>query len=603
MLLVCAVALIVGSIGAERLHDAYIRQASALLRNTAIVTSQLLAPDLHRQDKPALQEKVRALGRQMGYRITVIGPDSEGTVLADSEADPAHMVGHRFRPEVITAYTKGEGWDIRLSDTVHAQLLYYARRIGTGDQPIYLRFAIHLDDLNASLRSFYVSIALTAICCMMLAAIVSYFVARRQVLPIVEVTQFADAVARGHLDQRILRSGRGELATLAQSLNSMADSFTQLLSNAERGQADLRAVLASMREGVVATDASRRILLVNESATRLLQLPADPAGKLVWEVIRNEQIINAVDEVAASGQQRQFQYDPAPNQHFEVTICSVTYGAATQRSPGLIIVVHDITQAMRYQDLRKEFVANVSHELRTPLTVIKGYIETLRDGAISDPRKRDEYLLTIERHANQLTNLVSDLLELSRLDSQSALPSRTSVRPRRALPPRCGTAPARHPSQGAHAYAAVARRHPASRGQRGLPRAGDHQPHRQRGEVHAAPAGRSALPFVSSRRMPSSRSATAASASPRTICPASSSVSTGSTAPVRGRWAAPALACRSSSTSSRFMAAALILPVRSTRVHASGFSCPYPSRFDTAPQPDRMAPSSATTIRRQEASS
>ncbi len=427
MLLVCAVALIVGGIGAVRLHDAYTRQASALLRSTAIVTSQLLAPDLERQDKLALQEKVRALGRQMGYRITVIGPDSEGTILADSEADPAHMVGHRYRPEVITAYTMGEGWDIRVSDTVQTPLLYYARRIGAGDRPVYLRLAIHLDDLNASLRSFYISIAASAICCMMLAAIVSYYVARRQVLPIVEVTQFADAVARGHLDQRILRSGQGELATLAQSLNSMADSFSQLLSNAEKGQADLRAVLASMSEGVVATDASRRILLVNESATRLLQLPAEPAGKQVWEVIRNEQIIKAVDEVAASGQQRQFQYDPAPNQHFEATICPVTYGAATQRSPGLIIVVHDITQAMRYQDLRKEFVANVSHELRTPLTVIKGYIETLRDGAISDPRKRDEYLLTIERHANQLTNLVSDLLELSRLDSQSALPHRTSV--------------------------------------------------------------------------------------------------------------------------------------------------------------------------------
>ena len=427
MLLVCAVALIVGILGAVRLHDAYTRQARSLLRNTAIVTSQLLAQDLQRQDKLSLQEKVRALGQRVGYRITVIGPDAEGTVLADSEADPARMVGHRFRPEVITAYTKGEGWDIRLSDTVHTQLLYYALKTGAGDQPVYIRLAIHIDDLNASLRSFYINIAAAAIGCMVLAAVISYFGARRLALPIVEVTAFADALARGHLDQRILRSGRGELATLAQSLNSMADSFTQLLSNAESGQADLRAVLASMSEGVVATDAARRILLVNESAARLLQLPADPTGKLVWEVIRNEQIINAVDEVAASGQQRQFQYDPAPNQHFEVTICPVTYGAATQRSPGLIIVVHDITQAMRYQDLRKEFVANVSHELRTPLTVIKGYIETLRDGAIGDPRKRDEYLLTIERHANQLTNLVSDLLELSRLDSQSALPRRTSV--------------------------------------------------------------------------------------------------------------------------------------------------------------------------------
>jgi two-component system phosphate regulon sensor histidine kinase PhoR len=243
----------------------------------------------------------------------------------------------------------------------------------------------------------------------------------------VEITGFADAVARGQLDHRILRSDHGELGDLARSLNSMADSFTRLLASAEKDKADLQAMLASMSEGVIATDGTRRILMVNDSATKLLQLPPEAAGKLVWEVIRNDQIIKAVDEVAASGQRRQFQFDPAPNRHFDVIICPVSYTATTQKAPGLVIVVHDITQAMRYQDLRKEFVANVSHELRTPLTVIKGYAETLRDGAIDDTAKRDQYLDTIERHANQLSNLVNDLLELSRLDNQSTLPRRTSI--------------------------------------------------------------------------------------------------------------------------------------------------------------------------------
>lgn len=427
LLLVCAVALIIGVIGANRLHEAHIDQAESLLRNTALVTSQLLAQDLDRSDQAVLQEKVKALGQKLGYRITIIGPDPEGHVLADSEADPQHMEPHRFRPEVITAYTKGEGSSVRPSDTLHKDLLYYALRIQINGQPAFIRLAIHLDDLNASLRAFYLSIAAATIACMLLAGLVAYFVARRQALPMVEITGFADAVARGRLDHRILRSDRGELGDLARSLNSMADSFARLLATAEKDKADLQAMLASMSEGVIATDGTKRIMLVNDSATKLLQLPADPAGKLVWEVIRNEQIIKAVDEVTASGQRRQFQLDPAPNRHFDVIICPVSYTATAQKAPGLVIVVHDITQAMRYQDLRKEFVANVSHELRTPLTVIKGYVETLRDGAIDDMAKRDHYLDTIERHANQLTNLVSDLLELSRLDSQSTLPRRTNV--------------------------------------------------------------------------------------------------------------------------------------------------------------------------------
>ena len=427
LLLVCAVALIIGSIGANRLHEAHIDQAESLLRNTALVTSQLLTQDLERGGQALLQEKVKTLGQKLGYRITIIGPDPEGHVLADSEANPRSMEPHRFRPEVITAYTNGEGSSIRPSDTLHKDLLYYALRIQINGQIAFIRLAIHLDDLNASLRAFYLSIAIATIACMFLAGLVAYFVARRQAMPMVEITGFADAVARGQLDHRILRSDQGEMGDLARSLNSMADSFTRLLAAAERDKADLQAMLASMSEGVVATDGAKRILLVNESASKLLQLPAEAAGKLVWEVIRNDQIIKAVDEVAASGQRRQFQLDPVPNRHFDVIICPVSYTATTQKVPGLVIVVHDITQAMRYQDLRKEFVANVSHELRTPLTVIKGYVETLRDGAIDDTAKRDEYLATIERHANQLTNLVSDLLELSRLDNQSTLPRRTSV--------------------------------------------------------------------------------------------------------------------------------------------------------------------------------
>lgn len=430
LLLVCAVALIIGIIGANRLHEAHIDQAESLLRNTALVTSQLLAQDLDRSDQALLQEKVKALGQKLGNRITIIGPDPEGHVLADSEADPQHMEPHRFRPEVVTAYTNGEGSSVRPSDTLHKDLLYYALRININNQTAFIRLAIHLDDLNASLRAFYLSIAAATIACMLLAGLVAYFVARRQALPMVEITGFADAVARGQLDHRILRSDHGELGDLARSLNSMADSFTRLLATAEKDKADLQAMLASMSEGVVATDGAKRIMLVNDSASKLLQFPTEAAGKLIWEVIRNDQIIKAVDEVAASGQRRQFQLDPAPNRHFDVIICPVSYTATAhtaQKSSGLIIVVHDITQAMRYQDLRKEFVANVSHELRTPLTVIKGYAETLRDGAIDDTAKRDQYLDTIERHANQLSNLVNDLLELSRLDNQSTLPRRASI--------------------------------------------------------------------------------------------------------------------------------------------------------------------------------
>jgi two-component system phosphate regulon sensor histidine kinase PhoR len=115
-----------------------------------------------------------------------------------------------------------------------------------------------------------------------------------------------------------------------------------------------------------------------------------------------------------TGQQKTIQIGPVHGRYLEVTLCRLP---ATDRAGGMVIVIHDITESHRYEDLRKEFVANVSHELRTPLTMIKGFVETLRDGALDDRDRAMEYLSTVERHSDQLGNLVNDLLDLSRLDS------------------------------------------------------------------------------------------------------------------------------------------------------------------------------------------
>lgn len=434
VLVVCAVALVVGLLGWMGLHDAHIDQARRLLRSTAIVTADLLKPDVVTQDHARLQQRVEQLGKTLGYRITVIGSDPDGKVLADSEANPATMAPHRLRPEVVQAFSSrdGEGWSVRTSDTIHRELLYYAKRVDLGGSSGFIRIALYIDDLNASLQAFYFSLAVATGISMLLAGASSYYLAHRQAVPIVEVTAFADAIAKGQLNRRILRSDRGELGHLAVSLNSMADSFAHLLKDAQKDKTELRTILTSMSEGVIATDSHCRILLVNDAAARLLEFPLQSAeGKVLWEVVRHEPLLRAMDEVTTTGQRRQFQFDPTLTRHVEITICPFPHAAGPGNPPasaaGLIIVIHDITQALRYQDLRKEFVANVSHELRTPLTVIKGYVETLRDGAVNDPLKRDEYLATIERHTNQLTNLVNDLLEISKLESQTVVPRRSSI--------------------------------------------------------------------------------------------------------------------------------------------------------------------------------
>ncbi len=186
------------------------------------------------------------------------------------------------------------------------------------------------------------------------------------------------------------------------------------------GERDLLgAALEALAEGVVLLDDQQRALRANPAAERLLEA-GPPVGKALWELSRNETLLRAAAEVEAGGAARSVRLTTGAERHLTVSI-------ALRAGGGLVLGVQDSTEAVRYQELRKEFVANVSHELRTPLTVIRGYVETLQEGALADPGKGPEFLGVIGRHTQQLSNLVENLLDLSRLESPQGLSRRARV--------------------------------------------------------------------------------------------------------------------------------------------------------------------------------
>jgi len=421
--LVCLASGAVGLVGAARLRASYRESTRDALHSESVLLADLLGPELLAPDPAKLANQVRQLGNKLACRITIIRDD--GKVMADNEADPDHMENHRTRPEVLEAAADGEGSSIRSSATLHQGLFYLARRMDVGGQIYFLRLAVHQTDLNHHLDLLYASLAAAVLLAALAAGIVCYYFARRHATPVVELTEFAEALSQGELDRRINRPLPDEFGQLADTLNTTADSLGRLLSQTAQDSAELLAILSSMSEGVIATDIRQRILLVNAGAGQLLGFDfQDARGKLLYEAMRNEQILRAASDVLAGTTRTPFQVGPLGGRHLEVTVCTFAPEGAAKPS-GLVIVTHDTTQSVRYQELRKEFVANVSHELRTPLTVIKGFIETLSDGALHDPEKGPQYLATIQKHADQLSNVVNDLLELSRLESQSDLPRRS----------------------------------------------------------------------------------------------------------------------------------------------------------------------------------
>lgn len=423
LLLTCAVAGAIGGYAALRMRESYLQSARASLRNETVLVSNELSGDLAAGATAAVKQKARRLGQDLQCQVAVI--DSDGTVIGDDAPGSGRIENLRILPELQQAELNGDGYDIRPGRTQDKDLLYVAHKLQTEDgKTHFVRLSVYLSALDKQLRLLYGTMAMVVAIAIVLGALVCFYFASRTAGPVLELKEFAEALARGELNRRLLPSEGGEITNLAAALNTMADSLGRLISQTSKDRAELLAILASMSDGVIATDRRQRVIVVNQRAGDLFSFAWQQAqGKLLWELVRNEQILKAANEVLASPARKTFQVSPASGLYLEVTACTYPPGSAAE---GLILVAHDTTQSVRYQELRKEFVANVSHELRTPLTVIKGYTETLRDGAISDPASGRKFLSTIERHVDQLTNLVSDLLELSKLESTTELSRKVS---------------------------------------------------------------------------------------------------------------------------------------------------------------------------------
>ena len=185
----------------------------------------------------------------------------------------------------------------------------------------------------------------------------------------------------------------------------------------EQALAERQTLFNSMAEGVMLLDNRGRVQLVNRSLERLFHLGIDIRGLTLMESIRLPELAELVEQVVQEHKvlTREIELTGQDNRLLEVSAAAVLDREV--RPQGTILVFHDLTRVRQLENTRREFVANVSHELRTPLSLIKGYVETLLDGAKSDPELTSRFLQIIERHTNRLASLIEDLLTISRLES------------------------------------------------------------------------------------------------------------------------------------------------------------------------------------------
>ena len=265
----------------------------------------------------------------------------------------------------------------------------------------------------------------------LVALIFAYFFSQSFTQRIARLRAFAEGLVGAHFSQAPLPDDDDELGALGRSLSTTAVQLRDLVDRVSVESAQREAILASMVEGVLAVDSSLRITFANASFARAMGAPNPiPARTPLVELVRDPELREVLTRVFASGEsvKRRMQV-PGADRTFEVQAAPLASGTVR----GAIAILHDITDLERLERIRQDFVANVSHELRTPLTAIRGYAETLLEGALEDQENNRRFLEIIKAHSIRLNNIASDLLTLSDLESGKPRPEPEPVSVRGAV--------------------------------------------------------------------------------------------------------------------------------------------------------------------------
>lgn len=395
-LAVVALLLVLGMVINQRTGDLLIDELTNSLEEEAKVVRFSL------EQSPAIQEDTTALGDRIGTRITIIAAD--GTVLADSRSNPAEMVNHETRPEVMAALAGELGVDSRLSETVGVSFRYVALPVADGR--IY-RLSVPLTELDESLNRLRFSIVGSALLMILVGLAAVWLVASRISRPLGDITDAVSRIADGDTTRRMPAPRLAESARLAQSVERMAGELQQRVADAEDARSLRDDVLSALPDAVVLIDAGGSVVYANQPARGLFGAPAAVSGLAPSAAKRV-----VIEALATSRLQRGEFTAGIPPVAYAVTVLPLEKGRM------VLLVARDITESKRVESMRRDFVADASHELKTPVAAIRAGAETILRAVEDDPAAVTRFAEQIDRIAIRLGRLVSDLLDLSRLEGE-----------------------------------------------------------------------------------------------------------------------------------------------------------------------------------------
>jgi two-component system phosphate regulon sensor histidine kinase PhoR len=397
----------------------FLNQMESDLETQAQLVAVHILPILGPPDHERIDRLCKRLGERTTTRITVILPS--GKVVGDSSEDPQVMDNHADRPEFMDALSGPPGMSIRHSRTLEKGMMYVAIPIRKGDETLAIvRTAVGLEAIEETLGSIQTKIALGGVISILLASGVCFLVARRITRPIEHMKSWAESMAGGEFRFAQPVGYSSEIDGLSRAMKHMADELRTRIDTIINQRNEMETVLSSMLEGIIAVDRDDRILMMNRAAGEMFNAdPSEAQSRSVQEIIRNidlQRFISGALSGDVSVEKDIVQYSGGER---ILNVHGTPLRDPDGNNVGALMVLNDVTHLRRLENIRRDFAANVSHEIKTPITAIKGFVETLRDGAVKDPEDSDRFLEIIEKHAERLETIIEDLLSLSRIEKET----------------------------------------------------------------------------------------------------------------------------------------------------------------------------------------
>lgn len=380
--------------------------------------TEIIARDLFSvcPDSSVIKNIVTDYYRITNTRITIINID--GKVLADSKRNVEEMDNHSDRKEFKEVFEKGYGYDIRKSYTLDSTLMYVAIPYinNRGEIEKVIRASVSIDDINKEIAKADRKVFFASLIIFFISSLLGYFFSLRIRKYVGGMKSAALKFASGDFSQRIYAPDIEEFKSLADSMNTMASQLNNKIEIIESQKNLQEAVLKGMREGIIAVDKDDKVLLVNEETIKLLSLEKDITGKVIQECIRIPSIHTFISEVFKRGNIEDTVTVYSGKKELYLRLSGTFLENISNDIIGVLIVVTDITSLRHLDAIKRNLVANVSHELKTPVTAIKGFVETLIDGASKDEITATKFLNIIYENVNRLNRIIDDLLSLSKIE-------------------------------------------------------------------------------------------------------------------------------------------------------------------------------------------